>query len=163
MFAKMLIKLLEYVVMLTFGTLVVLSFIQVLSRYIFSSSFTWFVEFSRYLLVWLTLMGACIVTARNEHISIGSIFDKIMPKQKNLFRMAVNIGICTFLSIILIQGIFLSWELRDYGTSSMPWLKMGYVFSVVPISCVIMLILYINSLYIDIKKLRKKRRRANKI
>lgn len=58
-------------------SLVVLIFLfvalQVVSRYVFSSPYTWTEELSRYSLVWLTFIAAGLVMARGRHISVDII------------------------------------------------------------------------------------------
>jgi len=54
------------------GTVLIVA-VQVICRYILKVSLPWSEEFSRYLFIWGTFLGAAVAFARDSHIRIDSL------------------------------------------------------------------------------------------
>ena len=76
------------------GTLVVgllglafMSFIEVISRYLFNHSFTWFEEFARYFGVFLTFLGASLGVKYGMHFSMDYVVTRVGPTVGRIMRI----------------------------------------------------------------------------
>lgn len=56
--------------MLLLVTLLVLVVLQVVSRYVFASPFSWTEELARFVFIWMVFAAAAFVTARRRHIAV---------------------------------------------------------------------------------------------
>ncbi len=54
--------------------------VQVFSRYLFNYSFVWAEELVRYLMIWMVMIGAALVQAKNDHIRIDFFPLMLNPK-----------------------------------------------------------------------------------
>src|SRR5699024_11998103 len=66
--------------------IILLTFLQVCLRYMFSHSFAWIEEVSRYLFVWIVFLGAAIAFDADSHIKIDVIENKLPKKIKRLIQ-----------------------------------------------------------------------------
>ncbi|MBU8879892.1 TRAP transporter small permease [Bacillus sp. FJAT-29790] len=69
----------ESVVAVLFSAMVILTFIQVLSRFVFNFSLGWSEEISRYFFVWLIYISAAMAAKHRRHIRV-EIIDTIFPR-----------------------------------------------------------------------------------
>lgn len=106
---------------------------QVFSRYILQDPSSFTDELARYLLMWLSLLGAAYMVGQQEHIAIDILSKKMDPK---LQSMISNGAVFLFASsVMIIGGIYLvgtilSLEQRS-ATLQIP---MGYVYLSIPLS-----------------------------
>lgn len=76
------------------GTLVIaitsVIFINVISRYFFSSSFSWAEEVSRYAMVWVTFLGAAYCVKERSNINIDLLSPILSNKSIHINDLIVN-------------------------------------------------------------------------
>ncbi|TFD05102.1 MULTISPECIES: TRAP transporter small permease [unclassified Cryobacterium] len=75
---------------------------QVISRFVFSSPFTWTEELARFALVWLTFISAGFVMARRLHVTVDLIAAKlsgIAAKAVNAFSIGVVLLVSASMAI----------------------------------------------------------------
>lgn len=83
---------------LTLLGLAFLSFVEVVLRYAFGHSFTWYEELSRYLGVFITFLGASLGVKHGLHFSMDYLVGRVPPRAGHLMRLASN---------LLSAGLFL--------------------------------------------------------
>lgn len=120
---------------------------QVLSRFLAQmkviaqpSSFT--DELAGFLLMWVGLLGASYASAKRLHLAIDLLVQKSSPENQLKLNTMINGFVALFaLAVMVVGGINLCYMTLILAQTS-PTLKipMGYVYSVVPISG--MLIIY---------------------
>jgi len=119
--------------------MVILSFLQVVLRNIFSSGLLWADTFLRYLVVWVGFIGASIATAEERHISIEALTKFIPNKFKVLSSFITHLVAaitCYFLLKATLQFIEIGLPADVKLFNSIPII---YFFSIVPIGFLLML------------------------
>lgn len=109
---------------------------QVASRYLLNDPSTFTDELSRYLLIWLGLIGAAYASGKRAHVAIELLVRKLNDKQKQIHHKLVSLVIFLFSLVVLIIGgirlVVISFDLGQ--TSSAMQLSLGYVYLAIPIS-----------------------------
>lgn len=126
------------------SVMVFITFILVISRFVFSYSFPWVEELTRYLLVWLVLLGAAVVLRTDKHISVNFFTDYFADSLKTILNIIFQLLIISYLLILAVVG---------YRTANMMWIfkspSMGFslfwVYLALPVSSVIMIVYAINN------------------
>lgn len=110
----------------------------VLWRYGFNSALSWSEELARFLLIWVSFLGAALATYRDAHIGISVVFDRLPPSFQRWVERIVNVIILLFMGAILVHGIKF---LPDVSLRTAPTLqvRMNIPYLVLPISSAIML------------------------
>lgn len=90
-----LLKLEEKCIATVLIVMVILSFTQVLSRYVFKYSFPWIEEATRYLMIWLTYIGTAYVCAIHQHISVD-VLPEFLKKKQIKYDVFINVVILIF-------------------------------------------------------------------
>lgn len=134
-------KILEVFLVVLTTTLVVDVVWQVASRYILSNPSSFTDELAVFLLIWVGMAGAAYVKGKNEHLAIDILPDKLKPKNKNRLLVFINFIIILFsLTIMVIGGVWLVYTRFKMGqVSSALQVPLGFVYSIVPISGLLMI------------------------
>lgn len=109
---------------------------QVISRYIFSSPSSWTEELARFLLIWISLLGAAYAFRSGMHLALDVLPRKLEGVPAALLKKFTIVLVVLFSVTVLVIGggslVQLTWELKQY--SAVLGLPMAYVYSVIPVS-----------------------------
>jgi TRAP-type transport system small permease protein len=75
---------------------------QVFGRYVLGRSPAWAEELARYLMVWLTFLGAAAVLREGGHLTVTALFDALPDKGKRALlwiRDAGMLGVCLLMAV----------------------------------------------------------------
>ena len=98
--------------------LALMAFVEVVTRYLFNHSFTWFEEFSRYFCVFLTFLGASLGVKYGMHFSMDYLVTRVGDRTGQAMRLAGDlIG-----GVLFAVVAWLAWEhalkMHRFGTTS---------------------------------------------
>ena len=97
---------LKGVIALCLAIMVVLVFGNVVLRYGFNSGITVSEELSRWLLVWLTFLGAIVAVREHSHLGVDSLVRMLSPAGKRICFI-INYALMLFADGLLLAG---SWR-----------------------------------------------------
>ncbi|GAB56631.1 hypothetical protein GPUN_2516 [Glaciecola punicea ACAM 611] len=137
---KFLNKLLEPLLITALTMLVFVVLWQVFSRYVLQSPSTATDEVARFLLMWLTLLGAAWVVGQRGHLAIDLLSGNLSTKNVvTLQRLLIVLMAIFTMAVLIIGGISLVHvTLTLAQTSTVLQLPMGYVYLALPVSGVFM-------------------------
>ena len=142
-----LIKLIEWWAVFLLVLMVVLVCLGVFFRYVLDSSLAWYDEFASYLLVWLTFYGAVTTSYQNRHIQFGTVVERLTPNTRKKFTIVAELFVFAFQFVLLYYGWLLTQKMGDESAVSVVWVKMGWIYSALPISGAVMLLISANRLF----------------
>lgn len=85
----------KFVISYTMLVISLLVFLQVLTRYVFEYSTPWLEELTRFLMIWMVLIGSSLAVKTNKHITIDML-DLLLKRDiaRKLYQLFINtIGI----------------------------------------------------------------------
>ena len=141
-----LIDFIELWAMLLLVLMVVVVCLGVFFRYVLGASLAWYDEFASYLLVWLTFYGAVAASYHNRHIQFDTVVARLMPNTRRKVQVIAELFVLGFQIVLLYYGWLLTQKMGDETAVSLVWVKMGWVYSVLPITGAVMLVLSVNRL-----------------
>jgi TRAP-type C4-dicarboxylate transport system permease small subunit len=141
------ITVLEWWAVLLLVMMVVLVSLGVFFRYVLDASLAWYDEFASYLLVWLTFYGAVAASYRRRHIGFDVVVNRFMPGTRRLVEIVAELFVSGFQFVLLYYGWALMQKMGDETAISLPWVKMGWVYSVLPIAGGLMLLISLDRLF----------------
>lgn len=108
----------EFFAALAMALICLITFANVLVRYFTDESFAFTEEFSVFLMVVLTLFGASAAFAKNVHIRVTFIVDRLPPRARHRIEIAMMaIGLALF-TLIAFYGVRLFLDDWTYETTS---------------------------------------------
>lgn len=97
--------------------MIVLAFIQVVLRNVFSFGFLWADPLLRHLVLWLGFLGASIATQHERHIGLDLVTRYVSPRVVSGLRIASNLFACAVSCILADAGwTFLRNEMQSHET-----------------------------------------------
>jgi TRAP-type C4-dicarboxylate transport system permease small subunit len=91
----------EVLCAILFAVMAVITFMNVISRYLLNYSFAFTEELVVSFFVWLTLLGASIAFRENAHLGFSFLTDRMPPKlQKILLWLSAGLGATLFIFLI---------------------------------------------------------------
>lgn len=138
------------------GVMTVIIIIQVFMRYIFLYSLSWSEEVARYLMIWVSFLGASLALKYGFHIGVEFVINRFPEKVRNWVNLIAKIGILIFLIYFTIGGFLVSWAVRDQDSPALLF-SMAYAYLAAPLGGVFMIIQLLNLLVEDWVKIRMKR------
>lgn len=119
--------------MMSMATLV---FVNVVARYVFSASLNWSEEIARYLMIWVTYLGAGLAMREGQHVAIES-GQRLLPRPAlPWFRALVGLVILSFLVVLTVVGFQFAEFTWRQRTPVMQWSK-GAMYLAVPIGAIL--------------------------
>lgn len=116
----------------TILALAFIGFIQVIARYVFNYSFTWYEELGRYLGVFIAFLGAAIGVKTGSHFTMDLIVSKMRQPFQGLTRILTH----TLCGLFFFVVAWTSWKIvarmYGYGTTS-PTMQIPMYVAYLPI------------------------------
>jgi TRAP-type C4-dicarboxylate transport system permease small subunit len=136
----MLNVLLGKLLFISFSSMAVLVFFQVVFRYVVEMPLAWTEELARYLLIWATWLGACVACHEGIHIN-ATLFVNLLPRRaRAACLLLADIACLAFLVLFVVQGAVVTQRVFMLGqfSPSLPWLPIGCIYLVIPLGSFIM-------------------------
>lgn len=121
---------------------VIISFLQVIFRYIVNNSLSWSEEACRYLFVCTVFLGSALAVLKNKHIGVD-ILARILPESiEKYFSILMNLVVVVYL--IFLSYISLELALKNMNQLSPAMqIHLGIIYIIMPIGSIAMAINFI--------------------
>ena len=134
-------RVIEKLLITIFGLMVINVIWQVITRYFSENPSSFTDELSRYLMIWLGILGAAYVTGKNEHVSIDFFIKKISAQNRKILTLFITLSIICFAIIALVIGggrlVYITLILQQYSPSLK--IPLALVYSILPISGILII------------------------
>lgn len=140
--------------------LFMVTFLQVVFRFVFKSPLAWSQDIIRLCFTYLVFMGAAWCVREKAHLNIDVLVSSLAPKIRAALEIVINTALCGFFIFLAYYG----WMFAvTGGTQLAPYLPipMFYYYLSVPISAVLMLYYMILQLIQQIKSFSAAKKEGN--
>lgn len=127
------------VVSVLLSAIAVICFLEVILRYVFAASLSWYDELVGYLLVWLTFLGAVLAQSHGQHIGIGDLVERAPEGIRRPMELSAHLVLVAVHLVLLIYGTRLAIPFLGERAITVP-VPMGVVYGVIPVSAALMLV-----------------------
>jgi TRAP-type C4-dicarboxylate transport system permease small subunit len=121
-----------------FWGLAFIVFLQFFTRYVLNDSLAWTEEIARYGLMWVTFIGAAMVTRRNSHIAVALLTELLPTGPARVLRALIDLVTLLFLSLLAYFS-YLIVERMQFQRMTVIDLPMSLVYGGVSLGCFLML------------------------
>jgi len=121
-----LIRVVENVLVVMFAIMAVLVFGNVVLRYGFNSGIVFSEEVSRFLFMWLTLIGALLVLREHGHLGVTSFVEKLGERGQRVCRF-ISDGLTFVCCILLVDGTWKQVIIGMDDLAPVTGIPMGYI------------------------------------
>lgn len=118
----------ELNIALSLGIMTLLTFANVVFRYLFNDNILWALELTVFLFAWLVLVGASYGVKKHSHIGVDILINSASDKVRKFYAL-LAVGLCLLFSILLFIGSWNYWypfvtERAWYETDDIPMPEM---------------------------------------
>lgn len=147
-FREKLDKTVAHLLVVILGIMVLNVTWQVVSRYVFQSPSSFTDELSRYMLIWLGMLGAAYVAGKNDHLAIDILPQKLTGKPKMRLMVFIHIIIIAFVLPVMIMGggnlVYITFVLEQKSATLQ--VPLAYIYSIIPLSGILILYYQISNI-----------------
>jgi len=127
----------EKVIILTMILMVVIVFIEVVTRLFLETSITWSGEIARFLLIWLVFIGASVAQKKGELIAIEFFINLYSQKVRIIIMFVCHLIVLFFVLLVSITGFSFMKSMIKFNQMSpglgIPiwWMYLGYYLGII--------------------------------
>jgi C4-dicarboxylate transporter DctQ subunit len=133
------------------GALTVISVTAVFFRYVMGDPILWSEEISRYLMVWMALIGASVCVQKRLHVNLDFVVNRL-PKRLSLsVEILFYSVICAVTVLIVVYGTLALVKQSAQSLSPSLHISMLWAHSAVPVGFSLILIQAVNILLQDLQ------------
>ena len=137
-FDKWLIRINRWAVQWILAAMAVMVFANVALRFLTDHSILWVEELSRYLMIWLTFIGAGLVLRYGGHIGIDNLQENF-PKYAKAMRVVIFAIMMAFFVFMVMVGV--RYSLFTWGQSTpVMEIPVGAVYLAMPIGFALLIV-----------------------
>jgi C4-dicarboxylate transporter DctQ subunit len=134
-------------------TITVIIFLNVMLRYVFNSSWTWAEELTRYIMIWMTFIGASLCVRYNVHVTMDLALNSIPKRLKKplLYIIYSGSALISLYLAYLGYNIMMNIKMNGQVSSAMEFLPIWLVYVSVPVGGILMAKNFIHLLILNFK------------
>ena len=118
-FGKLIDDIEETSIAVCLGLMTLVTFANVVARYVFEANILWALELTVFLFAWLVLMGMSYGVKKHVHIGVDVVINAVSPGTKKILSILAIILSLTF-SVLLLIG---SWDYWYPFATERAWLE----------------------------------------
>ncbi|UCF65814.1 MAG: TRAP transporter small permease [bacterium] len=123
----------NFIILLTLGSMVILSFLQVVLRNFFDTGLLWGDILLRHLVLWVGFVGASLATREEKHINVDVLTRLVSQNYVPFIQFLVNLAALVICFILAKASyVFLSFEI-EAGTTLFLDIPSWYIQIILPI------------------------------
>ncbi len=130
-------KFLQVMTVICIAVMLIIVFLQVITRYCFNYTPSFGEELARYLFVWTVFLSLPLLARVGGHMAIETLTNRLHGVKLKVCRIVADLLTMWFLGIMVYHGCRMV-VLSQYQTSPAMLIPMSYVFSVIPFGCGVM-------------------------
>ncbi|ANX13946.1 TRAP transporter [Fictibacillus arsenicus] len=137
-----------YLLFIMLAVMSVLITWQVFARFVAGNSLTFSEEASRFLMIWLTLLGAAYAVKEGSLIAVDILQNKLTGNRAKVLKVIMSVCTSVFYIILIIYGFKMAQNV-SFQTAPTTGLSMFWPMLAVPVGGALMLINTVASLIED--------------
>jgi len=130
-------KALNLVCRIFVGAIVAIIFYAVVMRYVFQRPPFWAEELSRFIFIWIIMLGAVLVTREQSHIEFVMLIDLLPKRLKFILVNLIRLLMILFCWVMVQQG-FKIYPIVAEASSPTFGVSMGWLYLSIPVGGLLM-------------------------
>ena len=111
----------ENAIALMLGLMTLITFANVVARYVFETNLLWALEASVFIFAWMVLLGASYGVKKSIHIGVDVVINILKPKARKIAALLSTIA-CLSFALLLLKG---SWDFWQPFMTKQVWYEVN--------------------------------------
>lgn len=90
------------------GLMTLITFANVVARYVFEENILWALELTVFLFAWLVLMGMSYAVKKHVHIGVDVIINAVSPRARKVMAL-ISVALSLTFAVLLLIGAWKYW------------------------------------------------------
>lgn len=126
MFGRFVHEFEETAIAVILGAMTIITFINVVLRYVFNSGLTWGLDLTLYLFAWLVLLGVSYAVKVTAHLGVDAITGLLAPKPRQIVAL-IAAACCLIYALLLMKGAWDYWaNFANLPQTTGRWFPTGF-------------------------------------
>jgi TRAP-type C4-dicarboxylate transport system permease small subunit len=127
------------------GAIITIIFYGVIMRYIFSRPPAWAEELSRFIFIWMIMLGAVVVTREQSHIELTILVDHLPKKVRLVISIFTRLLMICFCWVMIQQGVKIYPIVAEAASPTFA-ISMGWLYLSIPVGGFLMTIFILENM-----------------
>ncbi|MDB9919525.1 TRAP transporter small permease, partial [Amylibacter sp.] len=120
----------ENLIAIILGIMTLLTFANVVARYVFNSNIFWALELTVFLFAWLVLLGATYAVKKTSHLGVDAIINMLGNKKRRILALVVAF-VCIFYAFLMLKGSWDYWApYANLPSTEGRWFPTGFDYTI---------------------------------
>ncbi len=108
------------------GAMTLLTFANVIARYVFNSNILWALELTVFMFAWLVLLGAPYAVKKGTHLGVDAVINILPDHIRKVFAL-VAVAVCIAFTFLLLKGAWDYWaNFANLPRTEGRWFPTGF-------------------------------------
>ncbi len=108
------------------GAMTLLTFANVIARYVFNSNILWALEMTVFMFGWLVLLGAPYAVKKGTHLGVDALINILPDHIRKIFAL-VAVAVCIAFTFLLLKGAWDYWaNFANLPRTEGRWFPTGF-------------------------------------
>ncbi|KEO56354.1 TRAP transporter small permease [Thioclava pacifica] len=117
----------ETLIALILGVMTLITFVNVVLRYVFNSSLIWGLEVTLILFAWLVLLGMSYAVKVTAHLGVDAVINMLRPGPRKLVGLLAA-ALCILYAVLLMKGAWDYWApFAGLEQTGGRWFPTGFI------------------------------------
>ena len=108
------------------GLMAIITFANVVARYIFNSNILWAQELTVFMFAWLVLLGACYAVKKSSHLGVDLLINSLSPGLRKALGL-IAAAVCLSFAFLMLKGAWDYWaNFANLPGTDGRWFPLGF-------------------------------------
>ncbi len=98
----------ESLIAIILGLMTLITFANVIARYVFNANILWALEGTVFLFAWLVLLGASYCVKTHTHLGVDAVLNMVSPAARRVLAI-ISVSLCLVFTVLLFIGSWNYW------------------------------------------------------
>ncbi|OWU84437.1 C4-dicarboxylate ABC transporter substrate-binding protein [Oceanicola sp. 22II-s10i] len=116
----------ETLIAVILGVMTLVTFANVVARYVFNSNILWALELTVFLFGWMVLLGASYAVKKGAHLGVDALLEMVGPGARKVLGL-MAIAVCIMFAFLLLKGAWDYWaNFANLPQTEGRWFPLGF-------------------------------------
>ena len=116
----------ETLIAVLMGLMTLVTFANVVARYVFNSNILWALELTVFMFAWLVLLGASYAVKKGAHLGVDIIINMLDRRSRRLLAL-VSVASCLIFTFLMLKGAWDYWaNFANLPATDGRWFPLGF-------------------------------------
>jgi len=108
------------------GVMTLITFANVVSRYVFNTNILWGLEVTVFLFAWLVILGSSYALKKSAHLGVDALINLMSPARRRITGILAGIAVFSF-SFLMFKGAWDFWaNFAELPKTTGRWFPTGF-------------------------------------